>query len=259
MIPKTIHYCWFGGNQLPDSAVRCIDSWKKYCPDYEIREWNENNFDTNLNTFTRKAYEAKKWAFVSDVARLWIIYNNGGIYMDIDVEVIKPLDGLLNSNMYIGFESDNFMNTGLGFGAERNFYVIKRMLDMYEELSFVDFENAIDVISCPVHNTEAMKNEGFILNNTKQTINNITVYPTEYFCPKNNLSGKLVITENTHTIHHFDASWWTEKERLELRTQQKWAKILGIKIGGLVSSAAIVYKTDGLRGLLHEIRKKFRL
>ena len=119
MIPKKIHYFWFGGNEKPKSVKKCIDSWKKYCPDYEVIEWNESNFDIRCMPFVEQAYEAKKYAFVSDVARLMMIYEYGGIYMDTDVEVIKPLDNLLENKAYMGFENDENVASGLGFDRQR--------------------------------------------------------------------------------------------------------------------------------------------
>ena len=117
MIPKIIHYCWFGSNPLSETAQECIASWRKYCPDYEIKEWNENNFDLNCCNFVKEAYEAKKWAFVRDVARLKIIYEEGEIYLDTDVQVVKSFDDLLNNQCFLGEETSGCIKTGLGFGA----------------------------------------------------------------------------------------------------------------------------------------------
>ena len=207
MIPKTIHYCWFGGKPLPKLALRCIKSWKKFCPDYTIKEWNEKNFDVHYNEYAKQAYEAKKWAFVSDVARLYIIYTEGGIYLDTDVEIIRPLDPLLTDHMFAGFENDKYVNTGLGFGAERHHDHVRRMLEIYGDLSFIKPDGGLDTTPCPQYNTQAMAQAGFVMNNTKQTQDCATLYPGEYFCPKDYETKKLKITENTYSIHHFDASW----------------------------------------------------
>ena len=135
-IPKFIHYCWLGRNPKPESVLKCIDSWKKYCPDYKIKEWNEDNLDISNNLYSRQAYKAKVWAFATDYFRLWIIYNYGGIYLDTDVQIIKPLDPLLNNKSYMGFESSEYVNSGLGFGAEAGSKAIYEQMKIYESLQF---------------------------------------------------------------------------------------------------------------------------
>ena len=125
MIPKKIHYCWFGNNSMPDEYIKYIDGWKKLCPDYSIIRWDESNYDVNKHPFISKAYKDRKWAFVSDYARLDIIYNNGGIYLDTDVQLIKNIDELRRFRAYVGFEAESFINTGLGFGAEKGNIFIK--------------------------------------------------------------------------------------------------------------------------------------
>lgn len=213
MIPKVIHYCWFGKEKKPSIFDKCLDSWKNYCEDFEISEWNESNFDIDINRYSRKAAKANQWAFVADIARLWVIYNYGGIYLDIDVEIIKPIDKFLNNQMFLGFESHSIINMGSGFGAEKNFYLLKKMLDSYDNIPFDNPDEIINVVASPTYTTETMKNVGFLLNNTKQSINNVTVYPTDYFCPKDWETGKINITENTHSIHHFLASWWSDEQK----------------------------------------------
>jgi mannosyltransferase OCH1-like enzyme len=256
MIPKVIHYCWFGGNPLPPLAVKCIESWKKHCPDYEIKEWNESNFDVNFNEYSKEAYKAKKWAFVSDVARLHVIYTEGGIYLDTDVEIIKPLDCFLNSTMFIGFENNEFIATGLGFGAEENFHIVKKMLDIYNDISFLNPNGTFDTTPCPEYNTEIMRQEGFIINNTKQTIKNVTVYSTEYFCPKDYKTNKLKITPNTHTIHHYDASWWEKEHLRDKEKRLRYMRLFGVKFGNRLHNLNYVYKTEGIRGILNKIKEK---
>ena len=226
MIPRTIHYCWFGGNPLPPLATKCMESWKKYCEDFEIKEWNENNFDIDINRYSRDAAAAKQWAFVSDVVRLYVMYNYGGIYFDTDVEALKPIDRFLDAGMFIGFESENEVNTGQGFGAEKNFYFLKKMIDAYNEMSFVNADGTLNTKPCPQYTSEIMQAEGLLLNNTRQTIGNIEVYPTEYFCPKEWRSGEIEITENTYTIHHFLASWWSDEKRKEHETEMKFYKTI---------------------------------
>jgi len=255
-IPKIIHYCWFGGNPLPPLALRCIESWKKYCPDYELREWNENNFDVNYNAYAKEAYEAGKWAFVSDVARLWAVYSAGGIYFDTDVEIIKPIDDLLAHGMFIGFENGEYINTGQGFGAEKCFYAVQKMLDAYGSMSFVRADGTFDTTPCPVYDTEAMRREGFIINNAKQTLGDITVYPSEYFCPKDGKTGIVTITENTRAIHHFDGSWLTaeQKQEHEIVTmyRRKYGKTLGEAIYVIV--AVCTFRRAALKNITGKIK-----
>jgi hypothetical protein len=265
-IPKIIHYCWFGGKALPPLALKCIESWKKYCPDYEIIEWNESNFDLDYNIYVKEAYKEEKWAFVSDVARLYAVYVHGGIYLDTDVEIIKPIDNFLDSSMFIGFEKDSILlelmnnnmnvytenddifskyrnsilaspkndtqiNTGLGFGAEKKFHIVKKMLELYNNISFKNHNGSCNILPCTVYNTMIMQQEGFIMNDVQQTINNVTVYPKDYFCPKDYNTRIINITENTHTIHHFEGSWLTagQKEHAIIAEyKNKYGKKLGV-------------------------------
>ena len=215
MIPKTIHYCWFGGNPLPELAVKCIKSWKKYCPDYQIVEWNEDNFDISAAPlYVRQAYEAKKWAFVSDYARIQIVYENGGIYYDTDVEVVKSPEHLLGYSAWFGFEEEKQVATGLGFGAEKGAPILAAMLADYRDIPFVLEDGSFDLTPCPVRNTAALVRAGLILDNTQQLLpGNIAVFPKDWFCPLDYLTGKLCKTKDTVSIHRYAASWYTEKEK----------------------------------------------
>ena len=215
MIPKTIHYCWFGGNPLPKLAQKCIKSWKKYCPDYEIVEWNETNFDlTAAPLYVKQAYEVKKWAFVSDYVRLQVVYNHGGIYFDTDVELVKKPDALLGYSAFFGFEDESHVNTGLGFGAEYNSSILAEMMSDYHQLSFKKSDGSIDLTPCPVRNTEALVRNGLVCNNSKQLLQgNIAVFPKDYFCPLDYYTGVLMKTKNTVSIHRFAASWQSKAER----------------------------------------------
>ena len=155
MIPKVIHYCWFGGKELPKLAQKCIKSWEKNCPDYEIKRWDESNFDINLcPLYVRQAYENKKWAFVTDYVRLKIIYDNGGIYLDTDVEVRKSLDKFLEYNAFFGFENGKNVNTGSGFGAEKHSSIVERIMEQYKDISFIMAYCSYDLTACPTLNTE---------------------------------------------------------------------------------------------------------
>lgn len=213
MIPKVIHYCWFGKNPLPGDVKKCIESWKKHCPDYEIKQWDESNFDVEAHSFMKEAYEAKSWAFVSDYARLKVIYDNGGIYLDTDVELLKNIDFLLENKGFIGVQQDRHLcATGLGFGAEKENIVIKRMMEKYDTLSF-DFNNKME-ISCPILNTEALREFGFVYTEDIQRLEDMIIYPPEYFDPLSpgheNLKG-----ENTISIHHYSATWVGGKAMLK--------------------------------------------
>jgi hypothetical protein len=206
-IPKIIHYCWFGGSDMPDKNIKCIDSWKKYCPDYEIKRWDETNYDINKNLYMKQAYEAKKWAFVSDYARLDIIYNFGGIYLDVDVEIIKNLDPLLENEAFMGFESTQFVALGLGFGAIKGNIHIGKMIDIYNKMLFLNQDGTYNMTTIPVISTEYLEKIGLVRNGNKQTVDNILVLSTDYLCPKEFETGKININKNTYSIHHFDASW----------------------------------------------------
>lgn len=207
MIPKKIHYCWFGGKPLPNSALKCIESWKKYCPDYEIIEWNETNYDIQKNAYTKYCYENKKYAFLTDYVRLDIIYNEGGIYLDTDVELIKNLDELLNSSCYIGMEQVGKINTGQGFGATKNNDFIKENKEYYEKNPFLDKKGNFKKTICVEITTNILKKYGLKKLNNKQKINEVDIYPVEYFCPKKMGTNQITITTNTYSIHHFEGSW----------------------------------------------------
>lgn len=207
MIPKKIHYCWFGNGQPDEMAEKCITSWKKYCPDYEIIKWSEDNYDVNKHPYMKEAYEAKKWAFVTDYARLDILYENGGIYFDTDVEVIRSLDDLLTHTAFAGMEDGYLVATGLGIGSEAGAEVIGKLRDAYTGMHFKT-EAGYDTTPCVEYTTEYLKKHGLKQEDTIQTIDGLTIYPKEYFCPISAGSKKAKITENTYSIHHFAASWY---------------------------------------------------
>ena len=201
MIPKKIHYIWFGKGEKNERVKHCIESWKKYLPDYEIIEWNEDNFDINYNDFTKSAYENKKWAFVSDVARLWVLYNEGGIYMDTDVEVYKPLDEFLNNEGFTGFEDVHYPVTAT-LGAVKGNPVIKMMLDYYNCIDFKLYDDWRDYIKYQETNTCIMSNIFGLLGvdrdrNETQRIKHFTIYPQSYFFTK----------DEGWTWHSFNGSW----------------------------------------------------
>ena len=208
MIPKKIHYCWFGGNPIDDASKKCIESWKKYCPDYEIIEWNESNYDVNKNKYTSECYKNKKWAFLTDYVRLDIIYNEGGIYLDTDVELLKPLDDLLDCKGYLGMEQVGTVNTGEGFGAVKHHDFVKSNKEYYENHNFWDKNGEFHQEICVKITTDILSENGFVKKNEKQNVCDMNIYPVEYFCPLVMGTNKLKITDNTYSIHHFNASWY---------------------------------------------------
>ena len=218
MIPKIIHYCWFGRGPLPELAQKCIASWKKYLPDYEIKEWNEDNFDVNIIPYTAEAYKAKKYAFVSDYARFWILYQYGGIYFDTDVEVIRPLDNIIERGNFMGFETDPkprlkadaseaSVNPGLGMGVAPGLGIIKKMLDYYEGRHFEFVPGGIGQLTIVHIATEVLRKAGLKQQQGIQQVDNIWIYPAEYFCPINLKTDRIHVKPNTRTIHHYAGTW----------------------------------------------------
>ena len=225
-IPKKIHYCWFGGAVLPKSVEKCIRSWKKFCPDYEIICWNEDNFDLTENIYASEAYRAKKWAFVSDYVRLKVIYDIGGIYLDTDVCLLKPLEPLLEDGGYMGFEEPGIVSTGLGFAAEAGNCVIGELLKDYDNIHFVQPDGTFDLTPCPKRNTDALRRLGMDVNTEKQKFMGMNFLPCDYLCPMNYYTGKTVITENTYSVHNFSASWTSKTSK---RTT-KIKRIIGVNL-----------------------------
>ena len=224
MIPKKIHYCWFGGKKLPKDVKKCIKSWKKYCPNYEIIEWNEKNFDVRSSKFMSDAYDAKAWAFVSDYARLKVIYENGGVYLDTDVELLKPLDELLKDDCYFATQQyGEPIATGLGFGAIKGHFVLKEMLDLYDSLTFrIEEKNKL---MCPILNTKILNMHGYSYSNEIIILKdaNIKIYPTKYFDPLTPGNTKNLLCDDTISIHHYSASWTSNKNVLK----RKIIRIIG--------------------------------
>jgi len=212
-IPKVIHYCWFGGGKLPRLAEKCIESWKKFCPDFEIVCHNEQNFDINQNRYAREAYEAGKWAFVSDYVRLKVLYDEGGIYFDTDVELIKPIDTLVAQHGFMGFERDGVISTGLGFACEKGNEAVGHILSDYNEIPFKNPDGTYDMTPCPDRNTAKLKSLGMNVDVKNQVFMGIHFFPEEYFCPMDYYTGRKKITPNTYSIHHYSASWTSKRSR----------------------------------------------
>ncbi len=211
-IPKIIHYCWFGRNPKPELAVKCIESWKKYCPDWQIIEWNEDSFDINSVRFVREAYENKKWAFVSDYARLYALASMGGVYMDTDVELIRGIDSFLEHNAFTGFEDKTHIPTGI-MACEKDFPLIKLWMEYYSERPFVLEDGSLSMETNTRIITRTMSERGFEFNNKLQIVDGMAFYPSDYFCPKDNVTDKIKITKNTYAIHHFQRSWCNETRK----------------------------------------------
>lgn len=226
MIPKKIHYCWFGRSKMPELALKCIASWKKYLPDYEIKEWNEDNFDLELYPYVREAYNNRKFAFVTDVVRLYALYTEGGIYMDTDVEVLKPLDCFLNHQAFSGFEDEYNVPTGI-MASEKGGKWAMENLAYYDKRHFQKKDGSLDLTTNVVIITNYMLSLGLKQNNTYQDFPNlITFYPKDYFCPKSYDNGEIYLTNNSYTIHHFAGSWHSSKQKFYKIIQ----KIFGKKI-----------------------------
>ena len=229
-IPKKIHYCWFGKNPMPKMVLKCIESWKKYCPDYEIIKWSEDNYDIESSCeFVREAYRQRKWAFVSDYARLDIIWQYGGICLDTDVELIKSLDVLIDSgNGFFGCEQIGSIATGLGFACKKGEPILKEMMDCYQGISFSI--KCMEEFACPKINTYVFEKHGFEKQDIVQDIAGIHILPTEYLCPENMWTGEKKYTDNTISIHHYNASWQPADSRFRMKVIISAKKILSYRI-----------------------------
>lgn len=220
-IPKIIHYCWFGGNPKPKLAEKCIKSWKKFCPDYEIIEWNESNFDVSTAPlYVRQAYEAGRWAFVTDYVRLRGLTEMGGIYMDTDVEVIKPLDPFLEQKAFAGFEHVERVQTGL-LACEKGFPLFLDFLRYYDNATFLRPDGTVDTTTNVEVLTNLCKQRGLELNDKFQVVEGLAIYPREVFCPVDFDTKKLKKTRKTVTIHWFSGSWHTPEELEAMREEKR--------------------------------------
>lgn len=262
MIPKVIHYCWFGHNPLPKSARKCIASWRKYLPDYEIKEWNEDNFDVNIIPYTKEAYEAKKYAFVSDYARFWILYHHGGIYFDTDVEVIRSMDEIIARGPFMGREAGAYIKDicdvgvlysgsgtglgvapGLGLGASSGHGLYKELLDVYANLNFRNNDGTLNTKTIVSYTTEVLLKHGLNENNDEpQVVSGVWIYPSDVFCPMDHTqANKLNITNRTVSIHLYDCSWINHNTiGYKLHLLKNWlSRQLGV---GFVNSCADIIK-----------------
>lgn len=273
MIPKIIHYCWFGDNPLPELALRCINSWKRYFPDYEIREWNETNFDIKSCNYCIEAYKAKKWAFVSDYARFKILYEYGGLYFDTDVEIIKSMDDIVHIGSFMGCEKTSVKKTtiapGLGLAATPGFGLYKIILDDYEKSHFIIDNGQLNYFTVVDRITNILKKYGFKETDEFQEIKDksnkwkITIYPSEYFCPMNYETGELTLTDNSRTIHWYNASWLNENMQRRHKRSMNIKKTFKGKTGKFLSkiymSSSYYYEwiSTGNWGIIKEKFKKW--
>lgn len=223
MIPKKIHYCWFGGNPKPKMAEKCIASWKKYCPGWEIIEWNESNFDVNQTGYTRMCIEQKKYAFLSDYVRLVVVAEHGGVYFDTDVELLKPIDELLENEAFFGFETPEMVNSGQGFGSVAHGTVVEAMLREYDAL----LDGTEGVRGCPILNTAALEKLGLIRDGLKQTVAGALILPVEYMNPYESSTGRLKKTKRTYSVHWYSASWLSPARRLRSVLTRPLHRIFG--------------------------------
>jgi mannosyltransferase OCH1-like enzyme len=230
MIPKKIHYIWFGGKKTL-LAKKCIKSWKKHCPDYEIIEWNEQNFDVTKCKHCAQAYKSKKYAFVVDYARYDILYNHGGIYLDTDVKMLKPPDDLLQAGVFVGFEDETHIATGQIIAAEAKSHFIKELMELYQGLDFINADGSLNLTTSTEIITKLLVDKyGLIQNNTYQEFADIKlrVYPSDFFQPIKD--GKLFLTDNTYSIHYFSASWLDKDYSL----RKKYFALYGKKFGAFL-------------------------
>lgn len=224
VIPKKIHYCWFGGKEIPEQNRIWMDSWRKYCPDYEIIEWNESNYDIKKNKYMYEAYRAGKWGFVPDYARLDIIYQYGGIYLDTDVEVIRNLDELLYQDAFAGVSGSRNISLGLGFGAVPEFQLVKDLMEEYNDRSFYTADGAIDITTAPVSQIPFFQKLGYINNGEYQKIRNLSVYPEKMLSGKCSYTGAISPTKDTFLIHHYDGSWVADERKMRIKKMHELYK-----------------------------------
>ncbi len=250
-IPKKIHFCWFGREEYPELIPKCIDSWKKKLPDYEIKCWNTENFDVNICQYTKEAFQVKKYAFVSDYVRLYALYNEGGIYLDTDVEVIKSLNDLLDDSAFSGFEKNDQTVATYIFGSEQGNPIFKEFLDYYEDKSFILPNGEYDLTPNPFPVTDICVKRGLLLNGNKQKLDYITIYPRDYFCPYNRATEELNITENTYCIHYFNGSWISDKKKKIIFTRKQIIQKYG-KLAGYVYYGFGVWKIEGFHQFINE-------
>lgn len=253
-IPKIIHYCWFGKNPLPELAEKCIASWKKYCPDYQIIRWDESNFDVDSFAYTREAYDARKWAFVSDVARLCALREYGGIYLDTDMELLKPLDDLLVHSGFAGFESAHAVAVGI-VGCRKENPMVKSLIDLYEEQHFVREDSSYDLTTIVERFTTVCIETGLTIDGSKQVINGFVFYPAEYFYPFQSGKEKLSLTNSSRSIHYYEGSWLSDEEKEYIKLRKKMMRFMPFTCARYIAKFITTMRYRGVSGVIQEIRK----
>ena len=223
-IPKIIHYIWMGENPIPNNHLKYMESWKKHCPDYEIKLWNERNYDIEMNKYAFEAYKAGKYSFASDYMRLAIVYEYGGIYLDTDVELLKNLDDLLYYPAYFGLGLHHSINTGLGFGSSPKNKLIEEMMDVYNDVCFVNRDGTYNQNTCDFYQGEILRLNGFSGGNLFHIIRDSIIFPVEYFAPKNTGFGMMNISGNCYSIHHYEASHAEPNYRKRMKESQEYFK-----------------------------------
>ena len=207
MIPKIIHYCWFGRGEMPQLAKDCIASWHKYMPDWEYKLWNEDNFDIGCNAYVKEAYEAGKYAFVTDYVRLYALFNEGGVYMDTDVEVLKPYDDLLGLTAFTGYEGSKYLPPVTGtMASEAGGEWVKEQLAAYANAHFIKADGSLDTTTNTLRISEIMRGQGFVQDGKYQIFKGMHIFPVNWFCPRQT-TGEMLIDENTYCDHHFMGTW----------------------------------------------------
>jgi mannosyltransferase OCH1-like enzyme len=264
MIPKKIHYCWFGKNPKPEMAVTCIESWKRFFPEYEIIEWNEDNFDLSICSYVKEAYAMKKWAFVSDYARFWILYQYGGIYFDTDVEVMAPFGEILNGSGFAGREFHKNktypVNPGLGMAAEQGSPLLKELLAYYNTLHFVDQDGSLNLKTIVDYTSEVLGKHGLrITDDEFQQVGDFQIYPSAFFSPQNMYTGEVRRTNATRSIHYYVGSWDTATVQQGLKIKResvsKYGKVLG-KIVYLAKYSLFIIRNDGIKAFVTKVRSR---
>ena len=223
MIPKIIHYCWFGRGEMPKMMKKCIKSWKKFCPDWEIIQWNEDNFDVNSTLWTKQAYEAKKFAFVADYVRILVLCQRGGVYLDTDQELVKPLDAFLHHSAFLGFLDATNISAGV-IGTEKEHSIMQQMLSYYEGKTFLSADGE-DIKPNTNWMTDILLAQGLKLDDSYQELGNVVVYPQTYFCPTSCVSIEDKTGEHTVALHHWAMTWRTEKAKKDfarVKRHQRW-------------------------------------
>ena len=262
MIPRVIHYCWFGKNPKSELINKCIESWKRFCSDFEIKEWNEDNFDLlNSCAYVKEAYEARKWAFVSDYVRHHVLNEFGGVYLDTDVELIKPIDGFLTNN-FLALEAVGSINTGLIMGCEKNMPYCRWMLDSYQKDKFLLPNGEYNTITVCERTTKYFMERGFEKKNIIQNIDGFHIYSTEYFCPKDPITFETNFTENTVSIHHYGASWCSSEQKEYFEKRARYVKKVSYNLASVIAYYQVKKKRYGflnaMKMTLTKIFQKWR-